>query len=73
MRDFPYLRAGILDFKAKWVENRIESTVNLASPSKGGGGRVLEGGGLNEGFTACSDAGCRKGNIGAKILVRMMG
>ena len=34
----------------------IESTVNLASPQKGGG-RVLEGGGLNEGFTACS--GCR--------------
>ena len=34
----------------------FESTVNLASPQKGGGG-LLQGGGLNGGFTTCS--GCR--------------
>ena len=33
----------------------FESTVNLAYPQKGGG--LLQGGGLNGGFTACS--GCR--------------
>ena len=33
----------------------FESTLNLASPQKGGG--LLQGGGLNGGFTACS--GCR--------------
>ena len=50
----------------------FESTVNLAYPQKGVGG-LLQGGGLMEDLKHAQDAGCRKGNIGAKILVRMMG
>ena len=50
----------------------FESTVNLAYPQKGGGGYYRVGG-LMEDLQHAQDAGCRKGNIGAKILVRMMG
>lgn len=50
----------------------FESTVSLASPQKGGGGYYRLGG-LMEDLQHVRDAGCRKGNIGAKILVRMMG
>ena len=49
----------------------FESTVNLASPQKGG--CYYRVGGLMEDLQHVRDAGCRKGNIGAKILVRMMG
>lgn len=48
-------RPGFWILKQNGGENRVESTVNLASPQKGGG--LLEVGGLNEGFTAWS--GCR--------------
>ena len=49
----------------------FESTVNLASPQKVGG--YYRVGGLMEDLQHVRDAGCQKGNIGAKILVRMMG
>ena len=49
----------------------FESTVNLASPQKVGG--YYRVGGLMEDLQHVRDAGYRKGNIGAKILVRMMG
>ena len=50
----------------------FESTVNLASPQKGGGGYYRVGD-LMEDLQHPRDAGSRKRNIGAKILVRMMG
>ena len=48
----------------------FESTLNLASPQKGGG--YYRVGDLMEDLQHARDAGSQKGNIGAKILVRMM-
>lgn len=50
----------------------FESTINLASPQKRGGGYYRVGD-LMEDLQHARDAGSRKGNIGAKTLVGMMG